>query len=105
MSNDHLSPAQGGPWPADRPAVPTRLNREGDTQPMPVASDSPVMHDLVIADLNRRLSVGVERYGQPLQAHNGRDALTDLYEELLDACVYLKQVIWERDHPRDSELT
>lgn len=80
-------------------ARPERADREGDTQAMPVASDSPVMHKLVQDDLEARLQVGIKRYGQPLQARNGRDALVDLYEELLDACVYIKQAIWERDNP------
>lgn len=70
--------------------------RDGD-QPLPTASASPVMHDLVAQDLAGRLAVGVERYGQPLQAHNGRDALRDAYEEALDLTVYLRQAIYERD--------
>jgi hypothetical protein len=32
----------------------------------------------------------------PLRAHNGRDALVDAYQEALDLCVYLRQVIQER---------
>ena len=37
--------------------------------------------------------------GTALQPFNGRDALRDLYEELLDACTYIRQVIEERDSP------
>lgn len=74
----------------------TRAGREGDTQPMPTASTGPSMHELVQADLQGRLEVGIERYGQPLQAHNGRNALQDAYEEVLDLAVYLKQAIIER---------
>ena len=79
----------------DEPARPEREGREGDTQPMPKPADGPIMHELVIADLQSRLEVGVKRYGQPLRAFNGRDPLQDLYEELLDACVYLRQLMEE----------
>ena len=51
---------------------------------------------LVIADMEERRRVGIERYGIPLQAHNGRDALVDAYQEALDLAAYLKQAIVER---------
>lgn len=60
-------------------------------------NSNPHIADLVIADLRTRKQLGIERYGTALQAHNGRDALRDLYEELLDACIYVKQVMEERD--------
>lgn len=76
----------------DSKSIPTRLNREGDTQPMPVKSDQPIIHHLVQADLEARLQLGISRYGHGLQAFNGRKALQDAYEELLDLAVYLKQL-------------
>jgi len=45
----------------------------------------------VIEDFVERENVGVESYGGPLQINNGRDALVDAYEELLDAFMYLTQ--------------
>lgn len=51
---------------------------------------------LVIADMEARRLVGIERYGTPLQARNGRDALMDGYQEALDLCAYLRQAIEER---------
>jgi hypothetical protein len=73
--------------------------RPGD-QPLPVVhDDQPAIHDLVAADLAGRKALGTERYGTPLQPHNGRDALRDLYEELLDAAVYIRQAIEERRNP------
>lgn len=71
-------------------------------QPMPVPSDRPSVQGMVIADLETRLQVGIQRYGTPLQAFNGRDALRDLYEELLDACCYTRQLIAERDAKADG---
>lgn len=70
--------------------------RPGDQQ-LPVRNDNPEIHKLVTADIEARRQLGISRYGMPLQAGNGRDALQDLYEELLDACAYIRQVIAERD--------
>jgi hypothetical protein len=52
---------------------------------------------MVMRDMESRDQVGRKRYGVQLQPHNGRDALRDLYEELLDAVVYARQAIYERD--------
>lgn len=70
--------------------------RDGDQQ-LPVPNDSPDIQSLVIADIEARRQVGIERYGTALQAHNGRDALRDLYEELIDAAMYARQLMVERD--------
>jgi hypothetical protein len=64
-------------------------------QPPPIPSDRPAIADLVIADMAERKRLGIERYGTPLQAHNGRDALIDAYQEALDLCCYLRQAIEE----------
>ena len=66
-------------------------------QPKPVPNGNEPIIDLVLADLRERERVGVQRYGIRLQAHNGRDALRDAYEEALDLAIYLRQVIEERD--------
>lgn len=93
--------------------------RPGD-QPLPKAGTGPSMHDLVCDDirarwasatigtmraapsveavtasLQARKQVGLERYGQPLQCGNGRDALRDLREEAEDAVVYCRLLIEE----------
>jgi hypothetical protein len=82
--------------------------RPGD-QPLPAAGRGPFMHDLLIADLKRcyrgsgvlklmcadvedRRQLGITRYGKALQAHNGRNARQDGYDELLDFLVYALQV-------------
>lgn len=72
--------------------------REGD-QPLPVANEHRDIQSRVIEDIAARREVGISRYGTALQPHNGRDAMLDLYEELLDACMYAKQVMVERDQP------
>lgn len=66
-------------------------------EPMPVADPSRGdVQSLVIADIEERRRVGIQRYGTPLQTFNGRDALIDLYQELLDAAMYTRQLIEER---------
>lgn len=66
------------------------------SQPPPVDSDAMPVWDLVIEDMRDRDRVGRERYGIPLRAFNGRDALVDAYQEALDLAVYLRQAIEER---------
>ncbi len=68
------------------------------SQPEPVANKNPHINDLVCVDLRYRKQEGIKKYGTPLQAGNGRDALQDAYEEALDLCQYLKQAIIERDN-------
>lgn len=63
------------------------------TPPTPNNSE-PVVNQ-VMHDLHRRKVMGIKKYGTPLQAHNGRDALQDAYEEALDLCCYLKQKLLE----------
>lgn len=47
--------------------------------------------------MEERERFGILKYGTPVQAGNGRDALVDAYQEALDLCVYLRQAIEERN--------
>lgn len=71
-----------------------KVNNE---QSPPISNASTPIWDLVIADMHERDHVGRQRYGTPLQAGNGRDALIDAYEEALDLVVYLRQAIEEQN--------
>lgn len=62
-----------------------------------MANNNPHISDLVCVDLRYRKQEGIKKYGVPLQAGNGRDALQDAYEEALDLAQYLKQAILERN--------
>lgn len=79
-------------------------------QPEPTPAGGDHIHDLVVAnllssprpwgqqiarDVAARKQLGIERYGVPLQANNGRDALVDAYQEALDLLVYFEQVLVE----------
>jgi hypothetical protein len=65
-------------------------------QPAPTTNERPSIQSLVRQDLEERERVGIQRYGTPLQAHNGRDALVDAYQEALDLACYVRQAIEER---------
>jgi len=64
-------------------------------QPRP-KSDKPNVWPLVIKDMADRDHLGKVKYGIPLRSHNGRDALVDAYQEVLDLSVYLRQEIEEK---------
>lgn len=53
--------------------------------------------DLVIADIKKRKAFGKKKYGVPLRAHNGRNALQDAYEEAQDLSLYIKQRLVEEE--------
>jgi hypothetical protein len=74
-------------------------------QPLPMANRRASVHRLVMQDLEDRLAFGIGKYGEPLQAFNGRNALLDMYQELLDACCYLRQVLEEQRNPVDGTHT
>ena len=65
-------------------------------QPPPVAGKIDVA-PVVIADIEARMKAGKEKYGTLLQTHNGRSALWDLYQELIDACMYVRQRLLEEE--------
>ena len=64
-------------------------------QPPPSGDGQPVW-ELVIDDMRERDNLGRQRYNTPLRAWNGRDALVDAYQEVLDLAVYMRQELEER---------
>lgn len=75
------------------PTPPARVDQP-QQPPRPSTGD---IQALVMGDLSKRRDFGIAKYGTPLQAFNGRDALMDAYQEALDLAVYLRQAIEERD--------
>jgi hypothetical protein len=82
-------------------------------QPDPVQNEKPAVWELVQEDFKRNYSSdpvtnavlddmkarddwGRTKYKTPLQPFNGRDALIDFYQELLDGAVYSRQYLFER---------
>lgn len=72
------------------------MNAATSKQPTPHGSGSDIAR-LVQSDIESRAIIGERKYGERLKPHNGRDALTDAYQEALDLCNYLRQSIYERD--------
>ena len=68
-----------------------------ETQQARPRGSGPSMHTLLAADIEKRAAMGERKYGERLKANNGRDALLDMYEELLDAAMYCRQMLYERD--------
>lgn len=64
-------------------------------QPPPTPGKTKVL-DAVLKDLTDRAETGKSKYGTYLYTHNGRSALVDLYQELLDAAMYIKQLLLEQ---------
>lgn len=60
----------------------------------------PVVGDELAQDFARRSLKGRLEYGTSLKTHNGRDAVVDAYQELLDAAVYLHQAWLELPEAR-----
>lgn len=76
-------------------------NPAAAVQPAPKPATGEAIWELVIRDFETRDRLGRAKYGVPLQAGNGRDALLDLYQELLDAVVYTRQALEERAQAKD----
>ena len=67
-------------------------------EPDPKPSTHPAVWSLVIEDMRARDEMGAKRYRTRLQPFNGRRALVDAYQEVLDLAVYLRQLIYEEEN-------
>ena len=74
-----------------------KTNRSGlnKYEPLPIPNNNVAIWDLVKQDIEERNQAGIQKYGTPLQAFNGRNPLIDAYQEALDLVVYLRQAIEE----------
>ena len=61
------------------------------------ASKSDLMKQLQ-DDIDDRNTMGTENYGVPLSPFNGRDFLTDAYQEGLDLAAYVSGLVYELYH-------
>jgi hypothetical protein len=60
--------------------------------------------DQVVEDIKKRKAFGRKKYGVPLRANNGRNALQDAYEEAQDMTLYLKQKLVEEEQETTIDL-
>ena len=51
----------------------------------------------LVAKIEERRDLGIEKYGQELHTFNGRDARKDAEEEILDCLQYVTQLGLEKD--------
>lgn len=56
----------------------------------------------VIRDIEDRIDLGLSRYGSLLMTFNNRNSLVDLYQELIDGCMYVKQKLIETEEIREE---
>lgn len=71
-------------------------------QPEPKTGQEVVL-DYVLRDLSERAQMGFKKYGTLLMTKNGRSALWDAYQEVLDLAMYLRQKILEEEHTNGDE--
>lgn len=70
-------------------AVASNLMKNGDIE---------VVQAKVVEDMKARNEFGIQKYGMALQPFNGRQAIQDAYEEVLDLVAYLRQHKFEHDY-------
>lgn len=71
-------------------------------EPCPHQGMDPVFPEL-LNTIGHRVLMGVEKYGQPLRTHDGRDHLMDAFQEIIDAAMYLQAAIMEREDDETAE--
>lgn len=54
--------------------------------------------------VEERKAYGINKYGQALMTHSGRDALKDAWEEAIDLWAYLTQMDMEGEYPASSSV-
>lgn len=64
-------------------------------QDNPTVNDYQAVAESVIDDIRERMADGTKKYGTALQPFNGRNALVDAYQEVLDLAQYIKQRLVE----------
>ena len=94
---DNLLDGVCAPSGTDSGVVNGNALTDSHTQPPPEPNDLPFVKDLVAQDLVDRAAFGYSKYGTYLQPSNGRDTLKDIYQEQLDALIYIRSLIFERD--------
>lgn len=70
-------------------------------EPNPFPGTKEILPEL-LRDIQIKAESGQVKYGTLLQTNNGRRALADLYQELIDACFYIKQELMEREESNVS---
>lgn len=81
------------PQPSWHPAI----------QPMVVEELEYDGYEELANDIHERAEMGKQKYGTLLKPFNGRNALNDLYQEVLDAIVYMRQALYEDSYGKQAD--
>lgn len=88
---------------SDKAAPATTYTGPGSAAQGPVSSDEqgigPEIYQMVLHDIIERSEFGTRKYGHPLRGTARVDFLTNLYQELLDALIYVRGEIYRRENP------
>jgi len=83
--SEHFDPEAGQPLPiTTKKSVDVAVEVANDLKRADLSS--------IAEDVEARIRIGEKKYGKRLQSFNGRDAVKDLYDEVLDALNYSKQL-------------
>lgn len=78
------------------------MSKAATYQPKP-RKGSAVVLPHVLKDITERADFGLGKHGTYLQAHNGRDAMWDAYQELIDLVMYFRTELLNREtEPADE---
>lgn len=66
------------------------------SMPPPTKTNEVFVKDLVMEDFVNRAEFGYKKYGTYLQPNNGRDPLIDIYHEMMDGVLYIRQELYKR---------
>jgi hypothetical protein len=69
----------------------------------PPSGKGKIVYPMVLEDIRKRAKMGKEKYNTYLRVFNGRSAIKDLYDELLDGVQYIRQHIEEMESPIELE--
>jgi hypothetical protein len=64
----------------------------------------PSAAEMLLQDMQERIRSGVERFGEHLQIHNGRNTLIDAYHEALDLAAFMRKKIAEQAEPIITDI-
>ena len=74
----------------------------GNQEPAPIfqPGTSHVVWPTLYTYMRKRVERGLEKYGQHLSTHDGRDGLHDALDEAIDLCFYLIKIVMEEQDER-----
>ncbi len=85
--------SRGHNWRVSEDTPELSINQE---QPQPHGTGQPVGERLIEL-IQERTKLGIQKYGEPLTTHNGRDSMLDALQESIDLNQYLMKALMESE--------